>query len=570
MPNLTNRLGPLRPASDQPAANRAAMSAIAAFASVAAFLTLIQGAPVSVADLAADAAARALWNDSMFHGQWTGPAAILSVIMLSAAQHLPRAATGALHAIVYDTPQNFRDLGRALAAAGFTWIAGLDQACRPRNQGGDSHFAVRRALIALMTWAEAGTALFPPFLCAPAYATAPPAAPNETWVDARLRRLQNLIPWAFALPGVVVAPDPVNLALAAPPPVPPANPAPAVPPPVPPVNPAPPAAGLAPPPAVPPAAGPAPPAVAAAPAPANPVPPAAGPAPPPAAPAPQHPAAAAAPAPPLPGQVPTNYPAPMPGQEHAASTLDQKFAGGQQNRAYPTTVVSAMMKEMHRALELSVGTSEYISILKACVPMITAHVPFPTDPYNFQFAQLSAFFTHHQTTHDGNDPSPPRIAAAIARLVPSMAPLLDAIDSAVDRDAKLVAKERLYARTALGHKTEAEIQAELHHKALMAAIASNTNKRPSPDGAASPAPKKRGATFSPGIQGLVDIFRSRKPGLTTDEAKELAKKLLSGRCTGCALTRKGYGSHASCPTTDCLRDKTLCSSLQAEAKALPL
>ena len=107
MPNLTNRLGPLRPASDQPAANRAAMSAIAAFASVAAFLTLIQGAPVSVADLAADAAARALWNDSMFHGQWTGPAAILSVIMLSAAQQLPRAATGALHAIVYDTPRIF-------------------------------------------------------------------------------------------------------------------------------------------------------------------------------------------------------------------------------------------------------------------------------------------------------------------------------------------------------------------------------------------------------------------------------------------------------------------------------
>ena len=246
----------------------------------------------------------------------------------------------------------------------------------------------------------------------------------------------------------------------------------------------------------------------------------------------------------------------MPGEEHAVSTLDRRFAGGQQNRACPTTVVSATTKEMHRALDISVGTSEYISILEACVPMITAHVPFSTDPYNFQFAQLSAFFTHHQTTHDGNDLSPPRIAAAVARLVPSMAPLLDAIDSAIDRDAKLVAKERLCARTALEHKTEAEIQAEPHHKALTAAIASNTHKRPSPDGVACPAPEKRGAAFSPGVQGLVDVFRSRKPGLTTDEAKELAKKLLSGRCTSCALTRKGCGSHASCPATDCLRDKT--------------
>ena len=114
MPNLTNRLGPMRPASDQPAADRAAMSSTAPFVSVAAFLTLIQGAPVSLADLAADAAARALWNNSMFLGQWTGPAAIPSVIILSAAQHLPRAATGPLHAVAHDNPTNFRDLGRAL------------------------------------------------------------------------------------------------------------------------------------------------------------------------------------------------------------------------------------------------------------------------------------------------------------------------------------------------------------------------------------------------------------------------------------------------------------------------
>ena len=69
---------------------------------------------------------------------------------------------------------------------------------------------------------------------------------------------------------------------------------------------------------------------------------------------------------------------------------------------------------------------------------------------------------------------------------------------------------------------------------------------------------------------LVDTFRLRKPGLTVTEAKQLAKKLLSGRCTGCALTRTGFGRAATCPTTGRLRDQTLCASLQAEAKALPL
>ena len=175
MPDLNNRLGLLRPASDQLAADRAAMSSTAPFVSVAAFLTPIQGAPVSLADLAADAAARALWNNSMFLGQWTGPAAILSVIILSAAQHLPRAAAGPLHAVAHDNPTNFRDLGRALGAAGFTWIPGFTNACRPRLQGGDSHFAMLRALTALIAWAEAGTASFPPFLCARGPPRPPPA-----------------------------------------------------------------------------------------------------------------------------------------------------------------------------------------------------------------------------------------------------------------------------------------------------------------------------------------------------------------------------------------------------------
>ena len=566
MPNLTNRLGPLRPAADQPAADRSTMSSIAPFVSVAAFLTLIQGAPVTPADLAADVTARALWDSSMFLGQWTGPAAILSLIILSAAQRLPRAATGPLHVVAHDNPSNFRDLGRALAISGFTWIAGFANACRPRGQGGDSHFAIRRALTALIAWAEAGTASFPPFLCVPAFATAPPAGPNETWVAARVRRLQDLIPWAFAQPGVVVGHAVTNL-LPNPLAVMPAAAHPAAVPPAAIVLPAAVAAAVVIPAVLPAAVHPAavlPAAVAAAAAlPALALPAAVLPA------AAVAPAAAAAA--PLPGQLPPNFPAPMPGQEHAASSLDQKFAGKQLNRAYPTTVITAMMKEMHRALDLSAGAAELIAILEACVPMVIAHVPYAADPYNFQFAQLAAFFCHHQAINDGRNPSPPRIAAAIIRHVPSMTALLNAIDAAVDQDAKLVARERLYARTALGHRTEAEIQAELHHKALMAAIASTSPKRPNNDVGASPGAKKpRDVGFSPGILSLIEIYRSRKPGLTVTEAKELAKKLLSGRCTGCALPRAGFGRAATCPTTGCLRDQTLCPPLKAEAKAQSL
>ena len=229
------------------------------------------------------------------------------------------------------------------------------------------------------------------------------------------------------------------------------------------------------------------------------------------------------------------------------------------------------MKETHRALDFSAGAAELIGILNACVPTITAHVPFAADPCNFQFAQLSAHFSHHQTVNDSKNPSPPRIAAAISRFVPSMAPPLTAIDAAVDQDAKLVARERLRARTALGHRTEVEIQADLHHKALMAAITSTSPKRASTDTVASPAAKKpRADGCSPGILALIDVYRSRKPGLTVTEAKELAKKLLSGRCTGCALPRTGFGRAATCPTTGCLRDQTLCPSLKTEAKAQSL
>ena len=581
MPNLTHRLGPLRPAADQPAADRSAMSSIAPFVSVAAFLTLIQGAPVTLADLTADVTARALWDDSMFLGQWTGPAAILSLIILSAAQRLPRAATGPLHVVAHDNPSNFRDLGRALANSGFTWIAGFANACRPRNQGGDSHFAIRRALTALIAWAEAGTALFPPFLCVPAFATAPPAGPNETWVAARVRRLQDLIPWAFAHPGLVVGHAVTNL-IPNPLAVMPAAGHPAVVPPAAIVLPAVVAPAVVIPAVLPAAAHPAAvlPAAAAA---AAVLPAVALPAVLPAAavaaaglpavalPAAVLPAAAVAPAAAAAALLPANCPAPMPGQEHAASSLDQKFAGKQMNRAYPTTVITAMMKEMHRALELSAGAAELIAILDACVPMVIAHVPYAVDPYNFQFAQLAAYFCHHQAVNDGRNPSPPRIAAAIIRHVPSMTALLNAVDAAVDQDAKLVARERLHARTALGHRTEAEIQAELHHKALMAAIASTSPKRPNNDAGASPGAKKpRDVGFSPGILSLIEIYRSRKPGLTVSEAKELAKKLLSGRCTGCALPRAGFGRAATCPTTGCLRDQTLCLPLEAEAKAQSL
>ena len=432
MPNLTNRLGPPRPATDQPAADRAATSSIAPFASVAAFLTLVQGAPVSLADLAADVTARALWDNYMFPGQWTGAAAILSFIVLSAAQRLPRAATGALNVVAHDNPNNFHELGRALAASGFTWIPGFANACRPRGQGGDSHFATRRALTALVAWAEAGTALFPPFLCNPACATAPPAGPNETWVAARLRRLQDLIPWAFAQPGVVVGHAVLNLLpspLVLPAAVPPAAVLPAA------VLPAAVLSAAVLPAAVLPAA--VLPAVVAAAAvlpavlPAAVLPAAVSPAAVAAAtvlpaaavlpaavllaavpPAAVLPAAAVAPtavaAAALPVQLPPNCPAPMPGQEHAASSLDQKFAGNKQNRACPTIVVTATMKEMHRALGLSAGAAELVGIPDACVPMITAHVPFAADPCNFQFAQLSAFFSHHQTVNDEPQPTPDR------------------------------------------------------------------------------------------------------------------------------------------------------------------
>ena len=58
------------------------------------------------------------------------------------------------------------------------------------------------------------------------------------------------------------------------------------------------------------------------------------------------------------------------------------------------------MKETHRALDFSAGAAELIGILNACVPMITAHVPFAADPCNFQFAQLSVMALTPNHDHD--------------------------------------------------------------------------------------------------------------------------------------------------------------------------